>query len=88
MRCPVCSTEQTFNVTTIEQAEEHYLCREGHHFQEVEFRPVPVRLEAAVVHLGAREGHYRCMHVAVWCGPPATVPVPTPEEIMARWVAR
>lgn len=79
MRCPVCGTKRTVNITTIGEMEEHYLCREGHHFQEVEFRPVPVEMRPGWIIT-----HGWAAYVAVFCGPDAPYPtVPTPEEILA-----
>lgn len=74
--CPVCGSDVLHEVTALGQADRRYLCRNGHGFIDVRYRPT--RYVPGPMLVGVPYGA-----VLVYCGPPADLPpVPTPEDIL------
>ncbi len=96
--CPTCQSTENHNVTQLGQANPHFLCRNGHVWQEVAFRRhryqpplnygdvtgmAPVAVEIDVTETMPVRDPWPVR--SIFCGPPADQPnPPTPAEMLEQ----
>lgn len=95
MNCPVCDTEDTYEITVMSEAEPRYICHYGHRFVAPRYRPhrygrpLLYHDPADAPPMTATFDPDPPTTDLAWpvrqihCGPPAHLPaVPTPDEIL------